>query len=212
MDILAIIILITILLFSVIFHEMAHGWMAYFLGDPTAKNAGRLTLNPIKHIDPIGTVFLPLMLLIVTMGRGPIFGWAKPVPINPFNFKDKKNDSAKVAAAGPISNIILAIIFGLTLRFAHTFLPYQTSLIFLYIVQINLLLAIFNLLPIPPLDGSYILFAFFPLDPKTRLFLLQYGIFILIFFIFFFGGYIFELVKVLTQYLVGSQCLTGIFI
>jgi len=206
MDILAIIILIIILLFSVIFHEMAHGWMAYFLGDPTAKNAGRLTLNPIKHIDPIGTIFLPLMLLIITMGRGPIFGWAKPVPINPFNFKDKKNDSAKVAAAGPISNIILALIFGLTLRFTHTFLPLQTSLIFLYIVQINFLLAIFNLLPIPPLDGSHILFAFFPLDPKTRFFLLQYGIFILIFFIVFFGEYIFMFVNFLTQYL------TGIFI
>ena len=204
MEISVVIILIIILLFSVIFHEMAHGWMAYFLGDPTAKNAGRLTLNPAKHIDPIGTVFLPLMFLIVTLGRGPIFAWAKPVPINPFNFSNKRYDPAKVAVAGPLANILLAIIFGLILRFFHPFLPQPTISVFLYIVQINFLLAIFNLLPIPPLDGSHILFAFFPIDPKTKFLLLQYGIFILIFVLLFFGKAIFGLVNFLTQILVGK--------
>jgi Zn-dependent protease len=202
MDFLAIIILIIILLFSVIFHEIAHGGMAYILGDPTAKNAGRLTLNPIKHIDPVGTIFLPLMLLILTMGRGPIFGWAKPVPINPFNFSDKKYGPAKVAVAGPLANISLALIFGLFLRFGSAILPLQTSLFFLYVVQINLILAIFNLLPIPPLDGSHILFAFLSTTREVRLFLAQYGIFILIFIIFFFGRYIFSLVEFLTKLIV----------
>jgi Zn-dependent protease len=98
-------------------HEVAHGSVAYQLGDPTAKYAGRLSLNPIKHIDPFGTVLLPLMLLFLTAGNGPVFGWAKPVPVNPFNFKDQKWGDLKVSIAGPLANFSLALVFGLFIRF-----------------------------------------------------------------------------------------------
>ena len=110
-----IIFLIVILLFSVVIHEVSHGVVANYLGDPTAKYAGRLTLNPLKHIDPIGSILVPLFLVII---RSPfLIGWAKPVPINPYNFRDQKYGSAKVALAGPASNLAIAIFFGLMLRF-----------------------------------------------------------------------------------------------
>lgn len=174
-----------VLLFSVVIHEVSHGSVAYALGDPTAKYAGRLTLNPIKHLDPMGSVLLPLLLLLLTAGRGPIFGWAKPVPINPYNFKNPRWDNAKVAIAGPGSNLLIALIFGLIIRFSP-FLPPSLFIIFSIIVILNLLLAIFNLLPIPPLDGSHLLFTILPERFwKLKIFLQQYGFFILIFFIFF---------------------------
>lgn len=180
-----------ILLFSVVIHELAHGSVAYSLGDPTAKYQGRLTLNPIKHLDPFGSVILPLLMILVTAGQGPIFGWAKPVPINPYNLKDQKWGSLKVSLAGPISNLALAVIFGLIVRFlSHSFVADIPGLflIFSFIVQINIILAIFNLIPIPPLDGHWILFAFLPEKfSRGKAFLQQYGIFILIFLIFF-GG------------------------
>ncbi len=183
--------LIIILLFSIVIHEVAHGTVADYLGDPTAKYAGRLTLNPLKHLDPIGSVILPIFLIIMAKvaGGGIIFGWAKPVPINPYNFRDQKYGSAKVALAGPGANILIAVIFGLLMRviLANSLLFFQNLLpIFGYIVWINLLLAIFNLLPISPLDGSHILFTFLPYSmEKTKIFLQQYGIFILLFIIFF---------------------------
>src|SRR5574343_1122969 len=102
-----------VLLFSVIIHELAHGYVAYSLGDPTAKYEGRLTLNPLKHLDPFGSVILPLLLLLATGGQGPIFGWAKPVPVNPYNFKDQKWGTLKVAIVGPATNFAIAIFFGL---------------------------------------------------------------------------------------------------
>jgi Zn-dependent protease len=177
-----------VLLFSVIIHELAHGYVAYGLGDPTAKYEGRLTLNPLKHLDPFGSVILPLLLLIATQGQGPIFGWAKPVPINPYNFKDQKWGTVKVSIAGPATNFAIAIIFGLFIRFLS--FPQIAPLMQLLsiVVFYNFLWGIFNLVPIPPLDGSWILFRFLPqsLD-KTKMFLQQYGMFILIFFIFF-GG------------------------
>jgi len=105
---------ILILIFSVIIHEVSHGYAAYLLGDETAKDSNRLSLNPLDHIDPIGSVFLPLVLSMLHL---PVFGWAKPVPINPFNFSDKKYGPAKVALAGPGSNLLFAFIFGLLLRF-----------------------------------------------------------------------------------------------
>ena len=162
MEILGLILIIIIFLFSVVIHEVAHGSVANFLGDPTAKYAGRLTLNPLKHLDPFGSIILPGILILMSMaiGGGIIFGWAKPVPINPYNFRDQKYGSAKVAIAGPAANILLALVFGMLLRF----LPFGTGqfsqnliLVFGYIVWVNLLLAIFNLLPVPPLDGSHIL-------------------------------------------------------
>jgi len=142
------IFIILIFLFSIIIHEVSHGAMADYLGDPTAKNEGRLTLNPINHLDPIGSILVPLILIISRVGI--IFGWAKPVPVNPFNLRDKVYGQAKVALAGPLANILVALIFGMALRF----LPFLFSarigenliIIFSYIVWINLLLAIFNLL------------------------------------------------------------------
>lgn len=178
------IFILVVLLFSIVIHEVSHGSVANLLGDPTAKYAGRLSLNPIKHLDPFGSVLLPLLLLLLTAGRGPIFGWAKPVPINPYNFRNQKWDSAKVAIAGPGSNILVALIFGLLIRFFP--LPPTLLVFFSLITILNLLLALFNLIPIPPLDGSHILFTFLPERfSNLKFFLQQYGLFILLFFIFF---------------------------
>ncbi|MDD3728776.1 MAG: site-2 protease family protein [Candidatus Pacebacteria bacterium] len=194
------IFIIVILILSVIIHEVAHGAMANYMGDPTAKYAGRLTLNPIKHIDPIGSVVIPLLLVLFQSGV--IFGWAKPVPINPYNFKDQKYGSAKVSAAGPFSNFSLALVFGLSMRF----LPLSPNLLFIFgiIVYINLVLGIFNLIPIPPLDGSHILFTFLPLSMEhVKIFLSQYGLFILLFLIFFLLGPIFSFIAFIFELISG---------
>jgi Zn-dependent protease len=203
------IILILIFLFSVILHEVSHGAMANLLGDPTAKMAGRLTLNPLKHLDPIGSVLLPLMLVILQSHI--IFGWARPVPINPFNLRDKKYGQAKVAIAGPAANILIALLFGLLIRV----LPLGASgfwqnlgIIFSYICWINLLLALFNLIPIPPLDGSHILFTFLPRSfDNLKIFLFQYGFFILIFFIFFLFPFFVPVIKLFYRLIVGTPFL-----
>jgi len=149
---------LVVLFFSIVLHEIAHGSVAFHLGDPTAKNEGRLTLNPLKHIDLFGTIILPLLLLLSTGGRGPIIGWAKPVPINPFNFRDQKWGTLKVSVAGPATNFLLALIFGLAIRFLA--LPEDILLLFSVIVLYNFAWGIFNLLPFPPFDGSHILFTF----------------------------------------------------
>ena len=177
-----IIFFLIILIFSIVIHEVAHGSIANLLGDPTAKIAGRLTLNPIKHLDLFGSLLVPLFLIIL---RSPIlFGWAKPVPIDPYNFRDPKWDGSKVAIAGPAANILVALIFGLAIRFFP--LPTSILTIFSIIVILNLILAIFNLVPIPPLDGSHILFTFLPKKfANIKLFLHQFGPFILLFFILF---------------------------
>lgn len=185
------IIYIVILLFSVVLHEVSHGAMANYLGDQTAKLMGRLTLNPIPHIDMFGSVILPFLLSIPIFFGYPavIFGWAKPVPYNPNNLRNKRWGPALVGAAGPVTNIILALVFGLALRFALP-LPAGSPLegaavVFAAIVYINLLLAVFNLVPIPPLDGSKLLFSIFNLPYKTRMFLEQNGFILLLLFIFF---------------------------
>lgn len=151
---------LVILIFSVIVHEVAHGFMADRLGDPTARLAGRLTLNPIKHIDPVGSIIVPL----ITSLAGFTFGWAKPVPYNPYNIRNKRQGEFLIAAAGPASNLLIALIFGTILRFVagsgSVSLPVLTA--FSYIVIINIVLAVFNLIPLPPLDGSKILFSVFP--------------------------------------------------
>jgi len=209
MSIIYLILLIIIFLFSVVIHEVAHGEAALALGDPTAKMAGRLTLNPLKHLDPFGSIILPciLILMSLTFGGGIIFGWAKPVPINPFNFRDRKYGEAKVAAAGPLANITLALIFGFLLRFLPleaTAFTQNLGLIFGYIVWVNLLLAIFNLIPIPPLDGSHILFTFLPPGTENvKIFLQQYGFFILLFIIFFFFQWLAPIVDWLFHLIVG---------
>ncbi|KKP80422.1 MAG: Peptidase M50 [Parcubacteria group bacterium GW2011_GWB1_35_5] len=155
------IFIIIILIMSVVIHEVSHGYAALALGDPTAKYQGRLTLNPISHLDPIGSFFVPL---IGYFAGGFIVGWAKPVPFNPYNLRNQRWGEALVAVAGPISNIALAILFGLTIRFLPEYINISQSFLNLAssVVLINIILAIFNLIPIPPLDGSKILFAFLP--------------------------------------------------
>lgn len=151
---------IIVILYSVTIHEVSHGLMANSLGDPTAKNLGRLTLNPIKHIDLFGSVLLPFFLYLTT---GFAFGYAKPVPYNPDNLVDRKYGPVKVALAGPASNFILALLFGLTLRFVPDI--FSSSLVpelFSRIVLLNLVLGIFNMFPVPPLDGHWLLMAFLP--------------------------------------------------
>lgn len=161
------ILTIIILVFSAIFHEIAHGYVADRFGDPTARLMGRLTLDPRKHIDPFLSVILPLLLFLSNTGI--IFGGAKPVPVDPFNLRDGRKDIALVSLAGPLTNILLAIIGTLIIKFlfpgASLFLVLKSSFIgFILgtIVNINLLLAIFNLLPIPPLDGSKIFAMILP--------------------------------------------------
>ncbi|RJP44582.1 site-2 protease family protein [Candidatus Parcubacteria bacterium] len=179
---------LVVLIFSVMIHEISHGYVAERLGDPTARLAGRLTLNPLKHLDPFGSVLLPVMLYFLT-GGGFVFGWAKPVPYNPFNLKNPEVGGGKIAAAGPISNLLIAVVFGVLLRVVEG-LGAATPLTVLFgvVVYLNILLAVFNLVPLPPLDGSKVLFALLPDTPGARtlrFFLEQYGMFLLLLFIFF---------------------------
>ncbi len=195
-----------VLFFSIMLHEVAHGSVALQLGDPTAKYAGRLTLNPIKHIDPFGTIILPVLLLLLTAGHGPIIGWAKPVPINPFNFRDQRWGTLKVSLAGPITNFLVAILFGLAIRFI--ILPEPVLFLFGIIVIYNFAWGIFNLIPIPPLDGSHILFSLLPSQfDKLKMFLRQYSLFILIFFIFFGLNWIFRGASLLFTLVTGQNFL-----
>lgn len=178
-------IFIGILIFSVIVHEISHGYIAEMLGDPTPRLAGRLTLNPLPHIDPFGSVILPLLLALT--GTGVIFGWAKPVPINPYNLSNQKYGGAMVAVAGPASNILLAIVFAILIRLAPLVSPSPFVVeIFGMVVLVNIVLAIFNLIPIPPLDGHHILFAVLGHRANNfKRFLIQYQWVLIIVFIFF---------------------------
>ncbi len=194
---------IIVLLFSTIIHEIAHGTMAYHLGDSTAKDAGRLTLNPIKHLDLVGSFIVPLFLLIVTLGRGPILMWAKPVPINPYNFRDQKWGTIKVSLIGPVMNFLLAVIFGLAIRILD--LGGTVALFFGLIVIYNFIWGIFNLIPIPPLDGSWILLRFLPKRfGYLAFFSQQYGLVILLAFIFLGGlDWIFNVAGILFSLITG---------
>ncbi len=152
------IITLAILIVSIIAHEVAHGIAALWQGDPTAKHAGRLTLNPVPHIDPVGSIMVPLVCAVLSPGF--MFGWAKPVPINPYNFRNQRWGEALVAFAGPLINIIIALVFTVLIRsgeFGYAFTQFAISAI-----VINVVLAFFNLIPIPPLDGSKILFSVLP--------------------------------------------------
>ncbi len=153
--------IIAVLILSIVLHEVAHGFAANALGDPTARLAGRLSPNPLLHIDPVGSVFVPAMLFL---SHSPLmFGWAKPVPYNPYNLSNQKWGESLVAVAGPFANVLLAFIFSVLIRFtgalglSPSFVDFAS-----YIVFLNILLAIFNLLPVPPLDGSKVIAPFLP--------------------------------------------------
>ena len=157
------IFIIAILIFSAVIHEVSHGYAANVLGDPTARLAGRLTLNPVKHLDIMGSIIVPAVLILTSAGF--IFAWAKPVPYNPYNFrKGGKWAEVIVAGAGPASNFIIAIIFGLLLRFGimSGFATPAFIQIAGIIVFVNIILGVFNLIPIPPLDGSKVLAGVLP--------------------------------------------------
>lgn len=172
LEILASIIALAI---GIIFHEVAHGYAALWLGDPTAKYAGRLSLNPIKHIDLWGTILIPLFLML--SGVGFVFGWAKPVPVNYYNLRDGRYGPLLVALAGPLTNFLIVAIFGLLTRFApaDTALPY----LFVQIALTSAVLMLFNLIPVPPLDGSKVLYVFLEERPDVIRFLETYGMYIL---------------------------------
>jgi Zn-dependent protease len=182
--------IIVALILSIVIHEMAHGHAANWLGDPTARLQGRLSPNPLVHIDPLGSVIIPALLFFSNAGI--LFGWAKPVPYNPYNLSNQKWGEAIVAAAGPAVNILLALIFAVIIRSADVLsLPASFLELAYYIVFINVLLAFFNMLPFPPLDGSKILMAVLPFGAqmqyrKLMSFSEQYGLFAMFAFIFVF--------------------------
>jgi len=212
-EIVLIIFYFLILIYSIILHEVSHGVMAMWLGDNTAKYSGRISANPLKHIDPWMTIMVPFLMLLMTGGRI-AFGGAKPVPYNPYNLRNQKWGPALVAFAGPASNILIASVLAIMARIINIpqVIKYDIitnvrlsdwgavssvisgslgSIVFtLCIIAIfwNLLLAIFNLIPIPPLDGSKLLFAFLPLKIETMALLEQFGFLILLAVIFLFMG------------------------
>ncbi|MGC9599332.1 MAG: site-2 protease family protein [Minisyncoccia bacterium] len=178
-----------VLLFSAVLHEIAHGYEAERLGDPTARNAGRLTLNPLKHLDPFGSILLPIFLYIASDGAF-FFAAAKPVPYDPRNLKNPRTGSVKIALAGPGTNLLIAVIFGILVRIL-SYLPFVSDAFLSFlgvVVFINVLLGIFNLVPIPPLDGSRVLFAALPQTQATyrvMYFLERWGLFLVLIFVFF---------------------------
>ncbi len=209
MDLLSAFFILVILIFSAILHEVAHGFVAEKLGDPTARLAGRLTLNPLKHIDPFMSILLPAILIYY---QSPVvFGAAKPVPVDPFNLKEGRKDIALVSLAGPLTNVALAIIAAFAIKIIYFFIhtpsdSIRIEVFALYIlgliVRLNLLLAIFNLIPVPPLDGSKIFALVLPdKEARTYLALGSIGMFIIFFLLLFpiggfsLGSFIFDLLS-----------------
>lgn len=191
---------LAILIISVVLHEVAHGAVAEHFGDQTAKRLGRLTLNPLKHIDLVGSIFVPLMLSMV---NAPVFGWAKPVPVDERNLRNPVKHMAIVAAAGPATNLILALLSAAVFRLAAEFNPVFSEFMFAVAV-VNIALAIFNLVPVPPLDGSRLVRA--ALTGRARIFwenLEGYGFFLVAFVIFFLPDFISPIIFWLAKLLLG---------
>ena len=194
---------IVILIISVVIHEVSHGYVAEYFGDKTARFAGRLTLNPIKHLDLFGSILLPALLVI---SHSPfLIGWAKPVPYNPDNLTNRKWGTIAVASAGVIVNFLIAIFFGLLLRFSQGMnVPVGFPFIISSIVLVNLALGIFNLVPIPPLDGSKILFNLLPASSYRILGSLErYSLILILIFVIFFSNYLFPILTFLYHLITG---------
>lgn len=174
------------LIIAITIHEFAHAFAADRLGDPTARAAGRLTLNPFAHIDPVGTVVLPLSLLLLSGGTF-AYGWGKPTPFDPYNLQNPRRDAGIISVAGPLSNIALAIVISIAIRF----LPYTFSIFLIPLILTNIGIAVFNLIPVGPLDGQKIIFGLLPRDLayEFQAIMNKYGTLLLIMLIFpFFGG------------------------
>lgn len=180
---------LAILVISIVVHEVSHGLAALWQGDRTAQYQGRLTLNPIKHIDPVGSILVPLLCALLPGSL--MFGWAKPVPYNPYNLKNGRTSEFLVAFAGPLSNILIALLGAFIIRAFGPTLPDATLAILAMTILINLVLALFNLVPLPPLDGSKILANILPYQASIKLnqFYVTYGLFATLFFIFFVWQY-----------------------
>lgn len=194
---------VAVLIMSVVVHEVSHGYAAYLQGDPTARLQGRLTLNPLKHLDPMGSIVIPLVSYAL---GGFIIGWAKPVPFNPYNLRNQRWGELLVAIAGPISNFSIALVFALLIRLSvgYAILPLSFTTIAATVVLVNLMLAVFNLIPIPPLDGSKILFSVLPLHLRgVRVFLERYALLLALLFILVFWRFLFPIVLWLFVLLTG---------
>jgi Zn-dependent protease len=203
MDGLTFIVSIVILIMSVVIHELSHGYTAEFLGDPTPRLQGRLTLNPVKHLEWFGSLIVPL----ITSMAGFTFGWAKPVQWNPYNVKNRRWGELLISIAGPASNFLIAIAFGLVLRFFAGSLSDSFIQISFYVIAINIVLAVFNLIPIPPLDGSKVLFSLLPPTPtfaQVRETLERYSIFFFLILIFFLWRFVEPIIPFIFRIIVGS--------
>ncbi|HEY9583356.1 MAG TPA: site-2 protease family protein [Candidatus Paceibacterota bacterium] len=202
MEPLTFIVSIIILIMSIVVHELSHGYTAELLGDPTPRLQGRLTINPIKHLDLVGSLIVPL----ITSLAGFTFGWAKPVEWNPYNVKNKRWGELLISVAGPLSNIAIALVFGLIIRFFGASLSVSFVQIAFYVIAINIVLAVFNLIPIPPLDGSKILFSLLPPGlSQIRETLERYSMFLFLILIFFLWRFVEPIIPFIFEIITGVR-------
>lgn len=198
------IFVIIVLILSIVIHEVSHGYAAQMLGDPTARLSGRLTLNPLKHLDPLGSIIIPALLVLSQSNF--LIGWAKPVPYNPYNLRSARWGEAIVAGAGPLTNLCIALVFGLLIRFGGGMFPPAFVELSSYVVFINIILAVFNMLPVPPLDGSKVLRSLlsYPLQYRYDAlfgYFSQYGMIAGVLFIFIFLTVLWEPFSLLVSFL-----------
>ena len=201
MESITLIFSIIILVMSVVIHELSHGYTADILGDPTPRLQGRLTLNPLKHLELFGSLIVPL----ITSMAGFTFGWAKPVEWNPYNVKNKRVGELLISLAGPLSNFLIAFVFAFVIRKFDTVLPLSFMQISYYVIAINITLAVFNLVPIPPLDGSKVLFSLLPPSMVwVREWLERYSLILFFIIIFFLWKFIEPIIPYIFKVIVGA--------